>query len=455
MDETFKDPVPLSQGINLRDVMTQGSEFQIDMDFKKKPSAMLNADEDFYPDLGDEDDSDSDVLNLIEESTGRKMLASPEYHSFDELAKKMIDCEPGGRVKIIILEEGDGPLVPVDAEVTFHYAGYWEKASIPFDSSLTMNQGRPVTQRLGVGSLIPGIELGLTTVKGPTAHFMLLVQPEAGWGRIGALPRIKPEPSLFIVKLYDVRDVHAAVRFNDLPREEQTKFQTTLCTVKSIHDDAKILFSKRKYEKAIKNYQQSVHVLNLSQPETSNEEQDVKKLKISAFLNLAVCYSKINKPKSVIRMLESLDYVTDIDKNCKALFYYGKAYEMLGKTDLAIEYYQKALKLEPKNAAIGKALEKLDHYLKTSAKNEKVMWQSVFKSDKKDDIIVDDDFKEGVRDLFKDLASNNEYAKFDLPPTLNSRELEYVKSLAKQFEGIVVLEDGEAKRKKFTVVKKS
>ncbi|KAI5636810.1 hypothetical protein NE865_10401 [Phthorimaea operculella] len=169
------DPVSLSKGINLREVMTSGSEFQIDMDFKKKPTAMLNADDDLFPDLGDEDDSDSeDVLNLIEETTERKMLASPEYHSFDELAKKMIDCEPGGKVKILIFEEGDGPLVPVDGEVKFHYAGYWEKASIPFDSSLTMNQGKPVTQRLGVGSLIPGVELGLTTVKGPTAHFMLL-----------------------------------------------------------------------------------------------------------------------------------------------------------------------------------------------------------------------------------------------------------------------------------------
>lgn len=43
---------------------------------------------------------------------------------------------------------GDGPLVPSDAEVTIHYAAYWEKAKIPFDSTLTMNSGVAMVNKL-------------------------------------------------------------------------------------------------------------------------------------------------------------------------------------------------------------------------------------------------------------------------------------------------------------------
>lgn len=39
-----------------RDLMS-GSEFEIDLDFKKKPGGMLvNGDDDLFPDLEDEDD---------------------------------------------------------------------------------------------------------------------------------------------------------------------------------------------------------------------------------------------------------------------------------------------------------------------------------------------------------------------------------------------------------------
>lgn len=38
------------------------------------------------------------------------MLTSPEYHSFEELEKKMMECPvinvPSGAVKILVMEEG-------------------------------------------------------------------------------------------------------------------------------------------------------------------------------------------------------------------------------------------------------------------------------------------------------------------------------------------------------------
>ncbi|XP_059054999.1 inactive peptidyl-prolyl cis-trans isomerase shutdown-like isoform X2 [Achroia grisella] len=440
--------------------MTSATEFHIDMDFKKKQSGMcLNMDEDLYPDLDDGEDSDiEDALKNVEESTDKLMLASPEYMSFSELSAKMVDCIPSGDVKILIIEEGDGPLVPVDAEVTLHYAAYWEKTKIPFDSTLTMNSGAPLKIRLGAGRILPGLEVGLTSVRGPAARVLLLLRPAAAWGPRGAPPRVRPETALFVISLYAVRDMYATARFNDLPMEEQRKFEVTVKTVDALHSQAKEIYAKKKYIKAIKNYQQSMSVLGLSQPKNEVEAEEIKKLKMIVYVNLAICYYKIKKPKYTLIMCENLDRISDLDKHCKALYYCGKAHQMLGNNEEALIYYKKALRLEPKNKEIGKPLAELDSYIKRSAKNEKVMWQNALKSvpvDKKEVTYnVDEDFQNGVRDMCQDLAGRNEFSKFDLPTGMTKDEVECLKSLVNSFQGLTVLEDGEGKRKKVSIVKK-
>ncbi|KAL4721213.1 hypothetical protein ACJJTC_000319 [Scirpophaga incertulas] len=430
MDEVFKDPVHFSKGINLKTLMTSSTEFHIDIDFQKETD--LLGDDDLLAEDDDEEDSDiEDVLKNIEESTEKLMLSSPDYLSFKELATKMVDCVPSGDCKILILEEGTGPVVPVDAEVTVHYAAYWEKAKIPFDSTMTMNVGSPMNIRLGIGKCLPGLEIGLTTVRGPTARFILLLQPRLAWGPNGVPPRILPQPALFVISLYNVKDVYSASKFNDLPIEEQTKFEVTMKTVAVLHSQAKDLFGKKKYYKAIKNYQQSRSVLCLSMPRDKNEEEEIKKLTIKVISNL--------------------------DNHCKALFYCGQAHEMLGKQELAAKYYKKALKLEPKNRDIGKALASLDESVKTGEKNVKELWQNAFQSQPRKEKVVydiDDDFKNGVRDMCQDLAGRKEYAKFDLPTGLTKDEVMCIKNLTEDFEGLTVLEDGEGKRKKVSIVKK-
>lgn len=245
-------------------------------------------------------------------------------------------------------------------------------------------------------------------------------------------------------------------RFNDLPSEVQSKFETTLKTVTVLHTQAKEHFRKKKYIASIKNYQQSTSVLKLSKPQTETEENTIKQLKLNAFMNLAVCYYKIQKPKHIIYMLQSLENynIVNTDNHCKSLFYYGRAYEALGKTETAIEYYERALKLEPKNKDIGKALDNIDGYLKQSGRKEKEMWRKVFKSEQKVIAEVDEDFQNGVKEMFEQLAGSDEYAIFDLPTGLTRNEVDCVKNLAKDFKGLVVREDGEGRKKKVTIVKK-
>ncbi|CAH2064638.1 unnamed protein product, partial [Iphiclides podalirius] len=455
MNDLLNEPVQLSQGIELNKLFTSPTEFHIDVDFKKGMSdSFFNEDDTMVE--SDTDNSDcEDILNTIERSTEQMLLASPEYHSFSELSVKMIDCVPSGDVKMLIIEEGDGPLVPVDAEVTLHYAAYWEKAKIPFDSTLTMNSGIPLRLRLGTGSVLLGLEIGLTAVRGPKARFHLLLQPKVAWGEMGAPPRVKPEPALFVIVLYDVKDVQAAARFNDLPMEEQGKFEVTLRTVKSLHGQAKDLFSRRKYARAIKNYQQSTTVLRLSRPQCEAEEAEVKSLRVTALVNLAVCFHRIGKPKHVLHMCEAIDQIIDIESHCKALFYCGRAHESLGRREQALKYYNMALKLEPKNTEIGKALSHFEGRALESAAREKAMWQSVFKpspQNKKVVYGVDADFQDGVREMCQSLAGSGEYAKFDLPAGLTRREVDCIKCLVSEFQGLTVDEESGERGKRVTIV---
>ncbi|XP_052746123.1 inactive peptidyl-prolyl cis-trans isomerase shutdown-like [Bicyclus anynana] len=457
MDDLFKDSVHLSKGINLNELYNGQTEFQVDIDFKKKSSdAMVACDVMFSDDDDDESDDSDDAFKVIEQETEKMMLSCPEYHSYRDLATKMVDCLPSGDVKMLIIEEGDGPLVPVDAMVSLHYAAYFEKEKIPFDSTLTMNNQAPVRMQLGSGRFIPGLEVGLTAVKGPGARLLLLIAPAMAWGRLGAPPRIRPEPALFVIVLYQVYDTQAAARFNDLPSEEQKKFEVTMKTVTSLHSHAKYLFSKQKYAPAVKDYQQSISILKISQTNDENEEKELKKLKINSYLNLIVCYYKLNKPKYIINMLQSLDYITDVEKHCKALFYYGRAYEMLGKYEEAIKYYKKALKMEPKNAEIGIALANLDKYNIKSAEHEKKLWQKAFQSapEKKNIVYaVDEDFRNSVQEMCQTLADRDEYSKFDLPSGLTKHEVELTKDLCSNFKCLTIVENGEGSKKKISIVR--
>ncbi|XP_063631086.1 inactive peptidyl-prolyl cis-trans isomerase shutdown-like [Cydia splendana] len=459
--DALEEPIQFSKGINLKELLTSNTEFCIDLDYKNTHKAM-KADPLLNDDLFgvDDDDEESDILKTLEQTTEYGMLSSPEYHSFDELGAKMTDCIPTGECKMLVLEEGDAknPLVPYDAEVTIHYAAYWEKEKIPFDSTLTMNFGKPQKHRLGDGRLIPGLEIALTLVRGPAARLLVLLEPALAWGARGVPPRIRAERALFVITLYDVQDRATPEQFNSLPKEEQKKYENIMKTVESLHAEAKKLFSKKKYKPARNNYQHSMLILNSANPENELQEDNIKKFRINTYVNLAMCYCKLNKPNYAISMLENLDYVSDVDKHCKGLFYYGKAYQLLGNNEEALKYYKKALTLEPRNKDIGKTLAELDEYLKKTAVKEKELWQNAFQSTpaKKESIVydVEQEFENGVRKMCQDLTERNEYAKFDLPTGLSRDEVMCIKSLIRDFEGLVLVENGEGKRKKMSIIRK-
>lgn len=242
------------------------------------------------------------------------------------------------------------------------------------------------------------------------------------------------------------------------------KFETTVTTIKDIRAVAKDLFKRKKYTQAIRNYEQGISILSMCQPQNEDELKVVNDLKVTIFVNLATCYYKIDRPKNILGVCKHINRIIDINTHCKALFYYGRAQESLARLEEAVLSYKKALKIEPKNKEIGKALADLDARIKKAEVDEKKMWRKALNRNtvmplpeeakiKKVCYVVDEDFKDGVFDMCQDLAGREEYAKFDLPPGLTKDEVACIKELTSEFEGLTVLEDGEGKRKKVSIVK--
>ncbi|KOB69091.1 Peptidyl-prolyl cis-trans isomerase [Operophtera brumata] len=352
--------------------MTSQAEFHLDMDFKPtKHGIDLTEYGDLMLDAEDDGDSDADdIFDHVEKRTEEMMLSSPEYLSFEELSAKMVDvpCKPSG----------SGPVVPPDAEVTIHYAAYWEKAK---------------RIRLGAGRCLPGLEIALCNVRGPAARLLALLMPEVAWGPAGAPPRIRAEPALFVIALYTASD------FNELPMAEQTKFETTTRTVQALRSAAREHFQRGRYRRAVAAYQQAVHVLSLSRPDTNLQKKELSNLRLGA-------------PQRVLEMCENVDRIIHIEGHCKALFYKGRALQALGKLPDALACFKAALRLEPNNKEIGTLLADLDRKMKKGAEDELRMWQRAFNAPPREaPYRVDEEFQSGVRALCGDLAARADYSK--------------------------------------------
>lgn len=89
-----------------------------------------------------------------------------------------------------IVEAGIGEICPPDAFVKFHYVAFNEYDEVPFDVS-KLRRKFPESKKLGSGELIPGLELGIATMrKKEKAHF--IIHYDFAFGILGCGERIPP-----------------------------------------------------------------------------------------------------------------------------------------------------------------------------------------------------------------------------------------------------------------------
>lgn len=150
----------------------------------------------------------------------------------------------------LVKQNGVGDVVPYDAQVTIKYIAHIEYRDEPFDSSFA--RGGSEKFRLNRGQLIPGLEIGITTMrKHEIAVF--IVHPDLAYGKYGCAPRIPPnEEILFVVHVIDYVDNGCAESLGTLSLEERKQLPNVVKRVQSKFNTAKDCFNKKKIKQAIR-----------------------------------------------------------------------------------------------------------------------------------------------------------------------------------------------------------
>lgn len=150
----------------------------------------------------------------------------------------------------LIKRKGVGKVVPYNAQVTIKYISYFEHNDEPFDS--TYVHGHPKTIRLNQDSLIPGLELAITSMeKHEIAVF--IIHPDLAYGRIGCPPRILPnEEVMFVIHVIDFLDNGSAYSYLSLNKEETKLFSNIVKSVNDLLNTAKYNFTNMKIRNAIR-----------------------------------------------------------------------------------------------------------------------------------------------------------------------------------------------------------
>ena len=175
---------------------------------------------------------------------------SPWTISFSKIKSKSHDLTKDGKVMKLIKRDGIGEVIPANSMVTIHYGGYFEYQDEPYDS--TYAQGHPISYRLREGGLIPGLDLGISTMK---KHEIacFVIHPEYAFGELGCEPLVPANAEvLFIVYLIDYVDGGAADNIQNLSAEERLQFKNAkVAAARYIHIAADS-YKRRKTRQAIR-----------------------------------------------------------------------------------------------------------------------------------------------------------------------------------------------------------
>lgn len=134
-------------------------------------------------------------------------------------------------------------------------------------------------------------------------------------------------------------------------------------------------FKQNKYNLAIKMYSKIITVLE-HEPDFKDDLKERNDLLLSAHLNLALCYLKINEH---IKARDSCDSALKIDpSNEKAYFRRGQAHLALISPEIALKDFNKVLEIEPKNTAAANQIVVCNKVIKQQLAKEKKLYANMF-----------------------------------------------------------------------------
>lgn len=287
---------------------------------------------------------------------------------------------------------------------------------------------------LGQYEVLPGIELAVKSMKsGEEAQFIIPYQ--LLFGELGCQPRVKAKADgLFIITLLDFALLGDDKALENLDPNERNKYKVVADRVKDLRLNGVDHFKQGRYQNACYAFQKCVSALELCNIQDSEEQTEQQKQLISLYTNMAVCFNKLGKYAKVCSMCNEIARISDINKNCKALFQEGRAYFKLGEYNKSKQKLKRALNIEPNNEEIKRELHVVCRKAEDSVVQDKEMWTRAFgmiagTTEEKEEL--SDDFKKTVQKMLKHYVGANQEV-FVLPKTLKEHELDYVKQIGEE-----------------------
>ncbi|XP_033224551.1 inactive peptidyl-prolyl cis-trans isomerase FKBP6-like isoform X2 [Belonocnema kinseyi] len=404
---------------------------------------------------------DADEVDENEENEEAPEAVMPCDINFDKLRRKMNDILGNGMVMKLTRREGVGEKVPDGAQVSIKYIGYFEYQDEPFDSSYAHGSG-PDVFRLGQGQVIPGLDLGISTMRKHEIS-VFLIKADYAYGPLGCQPRIPPNQEvLFAVYLTDFIDHGTAETFNNLSVDEQKLFAVVKKRALTMMVNGNENYRKEKTRQAIRDYSKVVSMLEGAQLENDEEEEEQKKLLTRAYGNLAVCYNKENRPRNACVACQKVPYPnakTYFQVNFKLLpwkkvtlankltlynklrksfykalahylcgFSFGRALLRLGEFEKAKDQLWKARELEPNNKQTLKEIKQADDMHVKYKSAEKRLWTNCLKITKEE--AARTEFEKAAYELCETFKNDIDLIRQPLPDGLTPDEDQCIREVA-------------------------
>ena len=159
----------------------------------------------------------------------------------------------------------------------------------------------------------------------------IIIAPEYGYGKIGNPPKIPGDATLtFVIELLSTHER----RPTKWMMNDEERIKVTL----KLKEDGNLKFKNKEFKEAEGLYREAISHLNVVQIDNS----EIKNLKKTIFLNIAVVWNKSESWKEAIAAAtQSLSYDPD---NAKALYLRGIAYRNIEQYDESIYDLKNAAK---------------------------------------------------------------------------------------------------------------
>lgn len=187
------------------------------------------------------------------------------------------------------------------------------------------------------------------------------ISNEYMYGALGMLGKIPPKSDIVariqVAKVFD--------KFDNELKPKPDHFTATMNEVKRLYGKAKIAFTDRNHSSAVTIYNKSVYMLENLRLANENQELEVKEQLSKIYLNLGICYNKLNLPKKSCIAMRDFERVASINGNPKALYTKGNALMMLDDLNSAEKWLEKARKITPGHLRINSKLQEIQKIRKS------------------------------------------------------------------------------------------